>query len=760
MSHAPALLKATRAALGAWLLLCGAAQAAEQVLVLKGGQRLVVTQLERRGDKVRGKTVKDEVFEVDAALVVSPPLDQIPQAGAAAPAAGLTVVLKTGQRFPVARLERRGDKVRAFTAAGKLYEFAADQIAAPPLEQIPEAAPVSGGLMLVLTTGERYPVVKLEGRGERVRAFTAEGKVYEFTADQIASPPLDQIPGLQIPTPAPTPAPVPTPEPVPVAPVPPRPPVTPGGELPDFVPMPDRWSIDYPPYPGRFVKGRALDPYNTNRLKGDRPIAGNSLFLVLTGTLEAPSELRRLPIGSGVSTADPDELEFFGDGGQLFTSPRASVSLELFKGQTAFKPRSWALKATGSFNLNYLRLRENNNVDVDVREGRTRRRHDFALEEAFGEVKLKDLSPRYDALTLRAGIQPFVSDFRGLVFADTNLGARLFGNLSNNRWQYNLAWFDLLEKETNSELNTFERREQRVVVANVFRQDFLRKGYTLSLSLQHSRDDASTHYDANGFLVRPARIGSVRPHEVRSTYLGWAGDGHLGRLNLSHALYYAIGTDEDNALGGERNEIRAGLGALELSVDRDWARFKLTGVFASGDDDAMDGTAHGFDSIYDRNNFAGGELSFWSRSGIPLTQTAVLLKTPGSLLPSLRSNKFEGQQSFVNPGLLLIGAGVDLELTPKLRLGLNANYLRFQKTGALELLLFQPGLRKSIGWDVGAGVTYRPLLNENVVLSAGVTGLVAGPALDDLFSSICSAPGCGAGSKNLRNVFLNVKLTY
>ncbi len=740
--------------------LASLALADEIVVVLKGGQRLTVTQLERRAGKVRGRTVKGEVFEIEADLIVSPPLDQIPEAGTApaAPAAPDTLVLKSGQRYTVARLERRGERVRAQLADGRVFEVAADQVAAPPLDQIPagRAAPAAGGTTLVLKSGQSFPVVKLEGRGERVRAFTADGKVYEFAAADVAAPPLDQIPGLQLPAPTPTPAPpTPVPAPLPVAPAPPA-----GPPVPDFVPIPDRWQIAYPDYPGRYTRGRLLDPYNQNVLKGDRPVAGQSVFMVLTGTLEAPTELRSLPIGSGVSTANPAELEFFGDGSQTFTTPRASLSLELFQGQTAFRPKTWALKATGVANLNYLRLRENNNVDVDVREGRSRERHDIALEEAFGEVKLLDLSHRFDTLSLRAGLQPFVSDFRGLVFADVNLGARLFGNLHANRWQYNAAFFDLLEKQTNSELNTFEKREQQVIVANVFRQDTFRPGYTTSFSFHHSKDDATRHFDANGFLVRPARVGAVRPHEVTSTYLGWAGDGHLGRLNLSHAAYYVFGTDEDNPLAREGNDISAGFGALELSLDRDWARFKVSGVFASGDDDAGDGQAHGFDSIYDRANFAGGDFSFWTRSGIPLTQTSVLLKTPGSLLPSLRSNKFEGQQSFVNPGLVLVGAGLDLDLTPKLRFAANLNYIRFHKTGALELLLFQPAIRKTVGLDYGAGFTWRPLLNENVVVTAGFTGLVSGAGFDDLYSSSCSVPGCGSGPKNLRNAFLNLKLTY
>ena len=509
------------------------------------------------------------------------------------------------------------------------------------------------------------------------------------------------------------------------------------------------------------MRGRTLDPYNQNVLKGDKPVIGDSVFLVLTGVLDSgPTELRRLPVGSGVSTANPQELEFFGNGRQLFTTPRASVSFEMFQGQTAFKPRAWAIKATGVANLNYLRVEERNLVNVDVREGESRRRDDMALEEAFAEAKLATLSSDYDFVSLRAGIQPFVSDFRGLVFNDTNLGGRLFGNAASNRWQYNAAWFELLEKDTNSELNTFERREQQVAVANVFYQDFLTRGYTVSLSYHWSRDEASTHYDQNGFLVRPAKIGSVRPHEVRSQYAGFAGDGHVGRLNLSHAAYYAFGHDEDNPLEGQPVDVRAFLGAVELSVDRDWARFKLTGFFASGDDDPRDGRGEGFDSIYDNSNFAGGPFSFWSRSGIALTQTGVLLKAPGSLLPSLRSNKFEGQASFVNPGLLLAGFGLDLELTPKWKAVVNANYLRFHRTGSLELLLFQPGIRKDIGVDLGLGALYRPLLSENVVITAGATGLLPGNGFDDIYSSVCGAPGCGADSKKLWNAFVQVKLTY
>jgi hypothetical protein len=684
-------------------------------------------------------------------------------------AADEVLVLKDGRRIPVTRLARRDGQVVFQTTRGEVFSIPEGDVVSPPLASIA----VDENKLLVLKDGRRLQVTRLARRGGLVLFTTTRNEAFSVPEDQVALPPLDSIPSLDVPAPTPS-APTPAPQAVEPEPAPPAPPAPvpapapsqaapaaprPASGEPEFVPLPDRWSIPYPDSP-RLVKGGGLDPYNQNVLKGDRPVIGDSVFLVLGATLDLPLEIRGLPVGSGVSTADPGSLEFFGSGRQLFTTPRAVVSAELFHGQTAFRPRTWALKATGAFDLNYLRVEEQNLVNPDPREGRTRRREDVALEEAYGELKLKDLSPAYDFVSLRAGIQPFVSDFRGFVFSDQNLGARLFGNAASNRWQYNAAFFDLLEKETNSELNTFERREQQVVVANVYRQDFLARGYTLSLSYHWSRDHDSVHYDANDFLVRPAKIGSAQPHEVEAHYVGFAGDGHLGRVNLSHAFYWVFGTDSLQPIEGRPVDVSAQMAALELSLDRDWARVRLSGFFASGDDDPRDGKGRGFDAVYDNPNFAGGPFSFWVRSGIALTQTGVLLKAPGSLLPSLRANKFEGQASYVNAGLLLFGAGLDLQLTPKLRASLNASYLRFHQTGSLSFLLFQPGIRKDVGVDLGGGLLYRPLLSENIVVLAGFAGLFSGKGFDDLYSSTCGVPGCGGSSPKLYNGFVQLKLSF
>jgi len=748
-----------------------AASQADQVLVLEDGRRITVTALVRRGDRVRFQTASGQVFEVRADQVVEPPLSTIPEAAAAPPAAPpasgpATLVLTDGRRIEVSRLERRGDRVRFQTTSGQVFEVPADRVAAPPLETIPAAgqAPGAPGVRvqtLVLQDGRRLQVQRLARRGGQVIFQTVRGEGFAVPEDQVVEPLLSAIPSLDTPVATAEAAPEEPARPI-LPDVPVREPSPAGPEVADFATIADRWSIAYPPYPGRNVSGRPIDPYNQNRLKGDRPVIGDSVFLVLSAVLDTPVERRRLPVGSGVSAASPGRAEFFGDGAQSFLTPRLFVGFELFQGDTAFRPKSWAVKLTGAYNLNYLRAREANLVNIDVREGKTRTTDHFSLEEAYGEVKLADLSRYYDSVSVRAGIQPFVSDFRGFVFSDSNLGARLFGNLDENRWQYNLAYFDLLEKDTNSELNTFDRREQRVWVANLYRQDFLTPGYSIQASYHRSLDHASEdkHYDQNGFQVRPARIGSQRLHDVETSYLGVAGDGHVGRLNLSHAYYYVFGEDGDNPIAGQATDVRAHMAAIELSVDRDWARFRTSFFFASGDSDPGDGTATGFDSIYDFSNFAGGPFSFWSRSAIPLTQTSVFLKSVGSLVPDLRSNKFEGQANHVNPGVLIFNGGVDLDLTPKLKAVANASFIRFHHTEPLEELLFQPDIPSNVGLDLGAGVVFRPDLNENIVVTGGVTGLLPAAGFDALYSSVCSVPGCGADSQSLFNVFLDVRLAF
>jgi hypothetical protein len=567
----------------------------------------------------------------------------------------------------------------------------------------------------------------------------------------------------------------------------------PPGAFPGAQPVPDRWHVGFEPW-RRYTAGDTdempyfhSDPefwhyYRQSTLKGDLPIRGQDVFLRLTASASIVAEDRKLPVPSNDSAANPGSFNFYGGSqSELFTSDFA-FEADLFKGDTAFKPVDWLVHIKPVFDVNYVSFRETEQVSPDPRgsltsgigsppdngdvnnpgdvgsllggltpapgglEGTrstTRAKTYVSLQEAFVEKHLADLSSNYDFSALDIGNQTFNSDFRGFVFNDTNLGARFFGNYDDNRWQYNVALFDLREKDTNSGLNTFQRRGQLVAVANVYRQDSFVPGYTTELSVLASFDQPGTQYDTNGFLVRPAPLGTVRPHRVDSYYLGWTGDGHLGRWNVDDALYVVTGRDEFNGLAGRPVDILAGMAAIELSYDRDWIRYKASFFLASGDHDTANGKATGFDSIADNTNFTGGPFSYWVRQSFNLGGTSVPLKQRFSLLPDLRAGgNFEGQQNFVNPGLVLYGVGADADITPKLRAFANANYLQFDSADPIKTVLLTNQAGRSIGFDLSLGFQWRPFLISNVVISAGCGVLLPGSGYRDIYANTVPAvPG-------------------
>jgi len=534
-----------------------------------------------------------------------------------------------------------------------------------------------------------------------------------------------------------------------------------------FVPMEDRWRIGFPEWDryGRghplldeypYVQGAWYDPYHQNVFKGDYPILGQHNFLKLTAIEELLLEARQVPTPTTPfeSTPDPNSEEFFGDPDQFFLLNNLVLSAEWVHGDGAFKPADWRIKVTNIFNLNHLVVDELGIVNPDVTKGTARTRFDYALEEWFFETKIADLSPDYDFLSARAGSQPFVSDFRGFVFADINRMVRLFGTREANRDQFNIIWVDQTEKDTNSLLNTFDDRHQNTVILNYYRQDFIWPGYTAQLSYLYNRDLASTEFDKNDFLVRPDPVGVFAPHEVRAHYLGWSGDGHINRFNITHAFYWVLGKDDLNPIAGEPQNINAQMFATEVSYDRDWMRFRASYFFASGDSNVSFGNreATGFDTILDNPNFAGGQFSYWNRQQIKLF--GVNLVNRLSLVPDLRSSKFQGQSNFVNPGLQLVNLGVDADLTPRLRLIGNTNFLWFNQTEVLQTLVFQEDIATNIGVDLSLGAEYRPLLNNNIIVVGGVSCLIPGGGFRDLYNPLVGKVDTLAAG------FLNVALTY
>jgi hypothetical protein len=480
--------------------------------------------------------------------------------------------------------------------------------------------------------------------------------------------------------------------------------------------------------------GRVLDPFNQNVLKGDYPIAGQHLFLDVIAKADMVFEGRALPTQTTPfeSTSRPFEEEFFGRNESFITLDYFTVGFELNHGDAGFKPIDWKLRVLPTFGISNFSFSELAQVNPDVLNGATRYRDYWSLQEAFAEVKLSDLSPNYDFVSIRGGRQPFISDFRGFLFSDVNRGVRIFGNRNANRDQFNVAYFRQLEKDTNTALNTFNDRGLNLLFANYYRQDFLVPGYTMQASLTYNNDPADFKFDRNKFLVRPDPVGVFTPHSVNVGYLGLAGDGHIGRFNVTHQFYWAFGYDSLNPLANRAQTINAQMAALEVSYDRDWARFRASFFWASGDHDINNAHATGFDTILDQPNFAGGPFSFWNRQQIPLF--GVNLTQRLSLVPDLRSSKIQGQSNFVNPGLLLPTLGVDFDLTPRLKMVNNFNLLWFDQTNVLEQFLYDGRIDRFIGADLGTGFEYKPLLSENIVFVGGVQMLIPGQGFRDIYN--------------------------
>ena len=519
----------------------------------------------------------------------------------------------------------------------------------------------------------------------------------------------------------------------------------------ESLPVVDRWRI----MQALGLVSNWYDPYHQNVLKGDLPLGeepwlkarfpglarrlGNEWFLNVGVVSDTLVELRRLPTPVGPQTSDrPGSLDTFGRGRQSTIAETLATSVSLIKGDTTFRPPDYELRLSPVFNLNRSQAQEVRALRVDPREGKVRDDRHATLQEAFVDMHLRNVSARYDFDSVRVGIQPFISDFRGFLFNDVPLGVRLFGNRDNNRWQYNLAWFRRLEKDTNSGLNDLGRplRRDDVFVANAYRQDWPLTGYTsqATVVLNVNREGGETYFDRNGFLTRPAVLGDERGHDYRVAYLGYNGDGHLGRWNLTVSAYAALGRDDRSPLAQRPQSIRAGFAAAELSRDFSWVRLRMNALVQSGDKDPFDGRATGFDAILENPQFAGADTSFFIRQAVPLVGGGgVALSGRNGVLASLRSSKDEGQSNFVNPGLALVGAGADVDLTPQVRLIGNLSYLRFADTTVLGVLRNQAPPPRGIGWDVSAAVQWRPFMSQNVVFNFSAAALLPGKGLKQLY---------------------------
>ena len=89
----------------------------------------------------------------------------------------------------------------------------------------------------------------------------------------------------------------------------------------------------------------------------------------------------------------------------------------------------------------------------------------------------------------------------------------------------------------------------------------------------------------------------------------------------------------------------------------------------------------------------------------------------------------------MNPGEVLYNIGQDMDLTPKLKMVNNMNFVQFATTNVLEQFLFAGHIHHSIGTEPSSGFEYRPFLNDAVVLVTGVAVLLPGMGFRDIYSN-------------------------
>ena len=501
----------------------------------------------------------------------------------------------------------------------------------------------------------------------------------------------------------------------------------------DPILVPDRWRIvDTLGYEDRW-----WDPYNQNTIKGDKPLHDDWFFNV-TAISDSVAEVRQVPTPvGGQTTIAPGRIDVLGNYDQWAVLQTVATEFVYYQGDTVFRPPDWEFRFTPVFNVNYTEVQETLALNVNPDERDTRTDTHIGVQALFVDKHLRNVSDRYDFDSLRIGIQPFSSDFRGFLFQDSPMGVRLFGTRDNNRIQYNLGWFRRLEKDTNSGLNSVSEdlRDEDIFVANLYWQDQPTLGFFSQLTAIYLENrETDVFYDQNGFIARPASIGLEQPREYDVAYLGYNGDGHFGRLNLTASAYVALGEERSSVFDQRDSDIEAYFLAVEPSIDFDWFRLRASFLYGSGDKDPFDDKSEGFDAIFENPQFAGADTSYWIRQSTPLIGGGrVALSSRNGMLNSMRPNKEHGQANFTNPGIVLAGIGADMDLLPELRLSLNANYLAFAETAPVEVARAQGTIDDSIGYDLSAALIWRPFMSQNIVVRVSYAQLLTTDGFSELY---------------------------
>jgi len=225
------------------------------------------------------------------------------------------------------------------------------------------------------------------------------------------------------------------------------------------VAVPDRWrlveELGLSRRLARFYQGN-------NPLKGDRPAFGDDGFFSVSAVSGSLLEERRIastaagvPDNRGPRTATQ---------GELFFNQSLSLDAVLYRGDTVFRPPDWQTRFTTVSRKS------------GVRTGGSTDNANTAAVQALWvrEASARSLGATMTSTSARVGIQTVDQrTFAAFLLSDQPVAARLFGTRDNNIFQYNLAVFRSLRKNSVS-LNDLGASlpHNDAVLANVYWQDF------------------------------------------------------------------------------------------------------------------------------------------------------------------------------------------------------------------------------------------------------------------------------------------------
>jgi len=507
---------------------------------------------------------------------------------------------------------------------------------------------------------------------------------------------------------------------------------------PETLPEPeavDRWKV----IESVGVPDNHVDPYHGNNpIKGDRPLFGQD-YINVTGTANTLVEERLVP----AVAAEKPAVGLVGRR-QLFESETITLDMVGYQGDTIFRPPDYQIRFTPI--LNYA-----NTITNGVQQPTTATT--VGATALFFEKHLWDVSANYDFDSIRLGIQGMISDFRGFVLSDQPVGVRLFGTRDNDIYQYSIGWFRTLPKNVNRQnMLGAGIPANDIVMGNLIIQDLGVLGLNSEFTAIYDRNRLTgTQIQsplAQGEVAPATFVNNVR-HDFDVGYFGYSLDGHIGRWNLTSSVYELAGEEKETLFGGRNSMVQANFAAFELSRDIDWMRFRLSGLYATGDAHPFSNQSRAFDGLSESALFAGADSTFFLHQQLKLISGELDLKERDSLYTDLHGSAQPGEPNFKNPGLRLAGLGTDLDLAPQLRVSIDANHMWFDQTQTLGAVLGTPNIPRDIGTEVALDVLYRPFDSQNIILRLSGAQLMASPGARAL-----------TGGSTPFSAFANLILTY